>query len=120
MLSDPISVTLDGSAQDLARTSFGPGTSQFSNATGGYLASVRQTKSKNRLRHEFRVSENKISPDPFVPSQNVQLGASVYLVVDQPAAGYTTAELYNLFTGLAGYLEASSGAAFSQIVLGEY
>ncbi|DAD50130.1 coat protein [ssRNA phage Zoerhiza.1_22] len=125
MFSDPISVLYEGAAHNHARTSAdNPSTFTYVDETDGVTqtVSVRQTTSKSRFRHEFRISRSKIAADPITLA-NGEIGASVYLVIDEPRAGFTDTDLNDIAASLFKYL---SGAAPSdttnvlKLLTGEY
>lgn len=72
-----------------------------------------------RNRRTFRVNHSKISADPFIPSQNSKVSASFYVVIDEPAVGYTNAEVVQLAAGVMTALSASSFAATTKLAAGE-
>jgi len=72
-----------------------------------------------RTRRTVRINTSKISADALVPNTNARSSASVYLVVDAPVNGYTSAELKKVADGFLAMLTASSGAAVTKLLGGE-
>jgi hypothetical protein len=117
--SDPQSIKISGTTTSLPRTSTGKGESQYTSADG--LIDLQASSSSNgkRTRRVLRVDLSKISPDPYVPAQNVKLGTSCYLVFDLPVAGFTNAELKALYDGFIEAAQASSSALITKLLGGE-
>jgi len=116
--ADPQSVTINAVAQSLPRVSSGTNSGAFSKDDGTVKLSVSHTYG-TRTRRLIRLDHSKIAADPLQASINVRLSSSVYLVVDQPATGYTVAEMKQIMDALTGYLTASSGARATQLLGGE-
>lgn len=117
-LADPQSVTVNGSAQTLPRTSVGPNASTYTTADGTVQLSVSSTYGK-RIRHTVRVTSNKIAADPLVSGVNLRVSASAYLVWDGPQAGFSAAEQKELVLAVATWLSANTGANATKFVGGE-
>lgn len=94
MLTDPVSVTIDGVATSFPRVSSGINTATYQTADGGRTLSIQHTIGK-RARRVVRWDFKKIAADPLVSAQNVLRSGSVYLVIDAPLQGFTQAELGN-------------------------
>lgn len=116
--SDPMTITIDGTAHTLNRTGYGPSAGTFSSTDGQTQLTISHIYSR-RTRRMFKVTVNKIVSDPLVPSTNFRPQMSAHLVVDQPLNGYTAAEAKLVVDGLIGLLTASSGAAITKLVGGE-
>jgi hypothetical protein len=116
--ADPQSVTVNAVAISMPRTSSGVNSGTFTAADGLTQLSVSHAYGK-RTRRTIRLNSSKVSPDPLLPSQNVKLSNSVYLVIDAPVAGYTNTELKQAVDGFLAALTASSGAKISQLLGGE-
>jgi len=116
--ADPQSVTINAVAISLPRTSSGVNTGVFTSADGLTRESVSHSYGK-RTRRTIRLDVSKIGADPLLPTVNTKFSASVYLVVDAPAAGYTNTELKQAADGFLAVLTASSGAKLTQLLGGE-
>lgn len=116
--ADPQSVTIDGNAITLPRTSSGTNAGGFTSNDGLVSMSVSHGYGK-RTRRVVRLNHSKIAADPLLAGVNVKASASTYLVIDQPITGYTVEELKDLVDALVAYLAASSGARVTQLLGGE-
>lgn len=116
--ADPQSVTINAVSQTLNRTGFGSNSGSFSKDDGTVKLGVSHSYGK-RTRRVIRLDHTKIAADPLQASINVRLSASVYIVADLPAVGYTVAEAKQIVDALTSYLTASSGARVTQILGGE-
>lgn len=117
MLADPQSLTIAGStATALPRTGSDP-SGVFRSADGSAVLRVTHSYGK-RNRRTVRVEHTKVSPDPLT-QVNALVGASAYIVIDEPREGYTDDELKTLVSGLCSWLTASSGAQLAKILGGE-
>jgi len=117
-LSDPQSLTVNGGAQSLARTSTGVNTSSYNkdDQTVGFAVSHQYGK---RYRRTARVTSNKITTDPLLTNVNVRVSASAYIVLDVPQSGFSAAEQKELLLAISTWLSASTGANAAKLVGGE-
>jgi hypothetical protein len=116
--ADPQSVTINAVAQTLPRISSDGSVSVYQKDDG----TVRLTashKNGNRNRHTIRLDHSKISVDPFVGTQNIEVGMSINCVVDVPRWGYTVAEAKQVCDALWAYMTATSGAQTTKLLGGE-
>jgi hypothetical protein len=96
MFADPQTVTINAIAKSLARTESGDHGGGFESAVDGLVLSINHALAR-RYRSTVRLDVSKISSDPLVPSTNRPYSMSVYLVMDVPPQGFSTAEItYNL------------------------
>lgn len=116
--ADPQSVTVNAVAISMPRTSSGVNSGTFTAADGLTQLSVAHAYGK-RTRRTIRLNSSKVAADPLLPTQNVKLSNSVYLVVDAPVAGYSNTELKQAVDGFLAALTASSGAKITQLLGGE-
>lgn len=116
--ADPQSVTISGTANTLPRVGTGPSSSVYRKDDGTVELTVSHLVGK-RFRRQAKVTTTKIASDPLVPTQNMRLSASAYVVLDVPPAGFTVAEQTALIASLAAWLTASSGANALKLVGGE-
>lgn len=116
--ADPQSVTIGGVTTSLPRVSSGANSGAFANSDGTISLSVSHSYGK-RTRRVIRVDQNKISADPFLPTQNTKSNVKVYMVVDSPIAGYSVTEVKDAVVGLATFLTASTNAATLKLLGGE-
>jgi len=60
-----------------------------------------------------------LTADPFIPTQNVKVSMSNYIVFDVPVAGYSNAEALAVYAGFKTLFTASSDALISKLLGGE-
>lgn len=118
MLADPQSVTIDGTPNSLPRVESGINAARYTKDDQTVSLSTSHSYGK-RYRRVVRLDHNKISADPLVPAQNQKLGASMYLVFDQPVTGYTAVDLEKIATGFLAWFTASSNANLKKVLAGE-
>jgi len=116
--ADPQSVTINGSANTLARVGFGANSGIFSKDDGNVKLSMQHQYGK-RTRRTVRLDFAKIAADPLISAQNIRYSMSAYLVVDVPVTGFTVAEAKQVVDGLTAYLTASTGANTTKLLGGE-
>lgn len=116
-LSDPQSVTIDGTAFSLARVIAVDGKSQYNSADGNVRLVILQSNGK-RKRTAFRLEQTKVASDPLT-AVNAYVDDAVYLMVDRPLAGFSVAEIVKQVTGLVGLLSASSYSIVTRGLGGE-
>lgn len=90
--TDPVSLTIDGTAYSLPRTSTSGNRGRYSTADG-LIAVTADHQYGSRYRHVLRVDHSKVTPDPFIPAQNSKVGMNHYLIFDYPPGGYTNTEV---------------------------
>jgi len=114
--ADPQKVKVDGTNEvSLPRVNTGNYSSEYLSSDGTISLKISTTNGR-RKRHVARVDLSKITTDPFDTSQNTEVSTSAYLVVDEPLAGFTDAELLNLVKGLVGFLSASTYSAVEKLI----
>jgi hypothetical protein len=121
MLSDPITVkyaTVD-KTHPRVDTGNGLGVFHWENGTDNQDVITKQTKSKGRKRREIRLTRNKDYTNPST-GLTTPVSASVYLVIDEPNAGFDRDNLTDMVISLSGFLTASTAAVTKQILAGEY
>lgn len=116
--SDPQSITVNAVAQSLPRVSTGDNTSSYRKEDGLYRMTVRHSYGK-RNRTNIRIDNVKLAADPFTPSINKEINASIGFTIDRPAAGFTNTELKYVADALVAYLTTGSGANVTKLLGGE-
>lgn len=116
MLTDPQNVTINAVATPLPRVSNGATQNVYTSADGSTSMTTKQNSTASRFRREIRLSQRKIAADP-ISAVNKEIGASVYLVIDEPRAGFTDAELGFLIDALKAW---ASAANYNKVLGGEY
>jgi len=89
--TDPLSVTISGTAISLPRISVGDDKSEYQSGDGLTHVEASHLYKADRTRRVIRIDTAKITADPFRPSENRQVGMSNYVVFDTPKVGYTAA-----------------------------
>lgn len=116
MLSDPQSVTINAVAVPLPRTQNGPTANTYTSADGNTVMTTKQNTTATRFRREVRLAQKKIAADP-ISAVNVEKGFSAYLVIDEPRAGFSDAEIGYVIDALKAWLTASN---YNKVLGGEY
>jgi len=117
-LSDPQSVTISGTAISLPRTVSGAGNSEYTSADGLVKLSLSSAYG-NRTRRVVRLDHAKVSPDVFIPTTNVKVSMSNYMVFDIPPAGYTNADALAVYAGFKTLFTAGSDLVITKLLGGE-
>ena len=116
--TDPQSIKISGVTTSLPRVSTGKNESTYQSSDGLIdLSAANQYGS--RTRRVIRVDHSKITTDPFIPTQNVKVSMSNYLVFDLPPAGYTNAEAEAIWKGFIEALQASENKLIKALLGGE-
>jgi len=119
-LADPQTITINAVTTPLPRTFSQGNESAYTSADGLWKLSLNHNLVKQgRTRHLLRFDHAKLTPDPFLPAQNVRVGTAIYLVVDTPPAGYTNTEIMQVYTGVKTLMTASSDAIITKLIGGE-
>jgi hypothetical protein len=116
--TDPLSVTIGGSTIALPRISVGDDESEYTSGDGLYQLTASHNYGK-RTRRVLRIDANKVTPDPFRPSENVKVSMSNYIVFDLPPAGYTGAEAQAVYAGFKALFTATSDQMIVKLLGGE-
>jgi hypothetical protein len=116
-LADPQSIKISGETSSLPRVSTGTFESTYESADGLITLKLSTLESnKGRKRQTVRVDVSKITEDPFVPAQNVEVSMSTYVVFDRPPAGFTNADAKAVWDGFIEALQASSSKIITQLL----
>lgn len=116
MLSDPQSVTVNAVAISLPRTQQNATQNVYTSADGNTTMTTKQNTTATRFRREVRLSQKKIAVDP-ITAKNAEIGYSVYLVIDEPRAGFTDAELGYAIDALKAWLTSTN---YNKVLGGEF
>lgn len=114
-LADPQSIKINGTTSSLPRVSTGDFQSIYESADGTIKMSL-STVAKSRKRQVVRVDVSKITEDPFIPAQNVEVSMSTYLVFDRPLVGYSNEEAKKVYDGFIEALQASSSVIVTKLL----
>lgn len=114
MLSDPQSVTIGGTANSMPAVSRAGYVSEYSLPDSTLKLKVSHSFGK-RTRSQVAIVSNKVTTDPLSDA-NISVSATVYMVIDRPPAGFTTAETVAIIAGLSTWLTASTNANATKVV----
>jgi len=114
-LADPQSIKISGTTTSLPRVSTGNFESLYESADGLIKLSLATTNGR-RKRQVVRVDVSKITADPFISTQNVEVSMSSYLVFDRPSAGFTNADAKAVYDGFIEALQASSSVIITKLL----
>lgn len=108
MLSDPITLTVNGVANSLNRISTGDLTSSYSTADESLKATIKhQRTSSDRIRTTIDVVQRKVVSDPLT-SENDYDTLTFRLLIDRPSVGWTATEVDYVNQALAGFLTTAN------------
>jgi hypothetical protein len=116
MLTDPQSVTINAVATSLPRVQMGATQNTYNSVDGNTSMVTKQNTTASRFRREVRLSQKKIAADP-ISALNKELGMSVYLVIDEPRAGFDDTEIGYLIDALKAWL---TSANYNKVLGGEF
>lgn len=80
---------------------------------------IKQNQTKTRFRREFRIVDSKDFTDPL-SGLTIPVGASVYLVVDEPKVGYSDGDLNDMVNGLIEFFDDALESNMFKLLSGEY
>jgi len=119
-LADPQSIKISGVTTSLPRVSTGQFQSEYLSASG-LLDLKTSSQDGKRLRQVVRIDQDKITADPFIPANNVEVSTSVSLVIDRPKGkiGFTDAEEAALIAGFIELLTKEESKVITKILAQE-
>lgn len=109
MFADPTSITVNAVAKSMARTGTGINQAEYA-GPDGLRMKVSHSYGK-RERSVFRLDSRKIGADPLATGINREFSEAVYLVIDQPAVGFSDTETTNLVNALLDALKTPANLA---------
>lgn len=118
MLTDPQSITVNGVAISLPRTSEVGNYADYTASNDSASLRILQSKSGKTRRTAVVFRQNKIAADPLT-AINQRIASQVSITFTSPIDGFTITELANQFLGLSSALSASSAANLVKILGGE-
>lgn len=107
MLTSPQSLTVNSVATDLHRTEQGKTSSIYQSVDGNIKLTVSHQVAKSRTRRMMRVDLRVVAADPL-SSVNTYQNAACYIVIDEPAFGFTDATLTDLATALKTWASSAN------------
>jgi len=115
---DPEIITISAVPITCPRVSVGDDESEYQSGDGLTQLVVSHNYGK-RYRRMIRLNTQKLTADPFKPTENVKVTQSIYCVFDGPQAGYTAAEQLAAWIGFRTLLAASSDSLITKLLGGE-
>lgn len=119
MFADPITLAYDSVSTTLPRIYEEKNGTKYSTADDALSIEIAHTLTRSRKRSVMKLIASKTSPDPFVAGATRPVGATSYIVLDRPLAGFSHEELVTLIQGLCDYLVADTNAAAKKFAGGE-
>lgn len=107
MFADPQVVTVNAVAKSMPRVSTGDKKSLYQMSDLTFSLNLSHTVTKDRVRSMSRIDQKAIVPDPLTAVNDYET-LSVYLVIDRPLAGFTSAQVDQLITGFKTWLDTTA------------
>jgi len=104
LFSEPISITVNGVAQSMPRTSNVGTKSTYEKADGAFNLIIEQSTTKADRRRSFCRFEQKAVVTNPLDSTNDYDTMSLSLTIDRPSFGFTAAQQDQLLTGFRAWL----------------
>lgn len=120
-LSDPITITIAGTAKTFSRISTSGSRTVYRTSDGLYDLTVSHQDGKRR-RTSVRINKYSTTSDPFLTDRNVPITTSFYMVFDTEQLvidGTGATDQKDSAVGLFNWLTASTNAALIKIIAGE-
>lgn len=118
MFSDPQSITINGVAKTLNRTSSSENTTKYATSDRLHRLTISHSYGKARQRHTFRLESDEVTASPLVSGVNV-VNSSTFIAAVDFANGYDVAKVKSIFDGALANLSASTGANIVKLIGGE-
>jgi hypothetical protein len=116
--ADPQTITISGTTTPLPKVST-VGDEVTYQSADGLIQMLASHDIAKRYRHLLRINHSKLTPDPFIPAENVKVSMSCYIVFDVPPVGYTAIEQLAVYTGFKTQFSAVSDTLISKLLAGE-
>jgi hypothetical protein len=116
--ADPQTITISAATSSLPKVST-TGDETVYQSSDGLIQMLASHDQGKRNRHLLRVNHSKLTADPFIPSENVKVSMSCYIVFDVPPVGYTAAEQLAVYTGFKTQFSATSDTLITKLLAGE-
>lgn len=120
-LSDPITITIDGTAQTFNRVSVNGSKTVYRTESGAFDLTVSHQDGKRR-RSSVRINQYKVVDDPYTTDRDLPITNSFYLVFDTEQLvvdGSGATDQKNNAIGLFTWLQASTNAALIKVISGQ-
>lgn len=122
MLSDPLTITIDGTAISLARILQSPGSkgqgpfSLYRSSDGLHRLKIGYTEGGRNTRYLISYEEDAVSEDP-ISTTNQKVTTRMQTTIDQPSFGISDDRIVKIVAGMKTLMATTSGA-FIERVLG--
>jgi hypothetical protein len=108
MLTSPITLTLDAVTTDVHNIQpIGNAGTLYRSEDGTLTLKVSHQETKARTRRMARIDLTKVAADPLTAVNASQTGG-VYIVIDEPIFGFSTAEMEDLVDALKLWLTSAN------------
>jgi len=119
MFADP-TITVNSVAQALKRVGLSNSEGSFRTADGLFTLKIGQSSGKNFQQSIFRLDRQQTVADPFTTGDFLTANDGVWVVTRGPAPGLLSVAIRKqLWDGVSTFLNATSGAAYTQLLGGE-
>jgi hypothetical protein len=117
---DPQSVPLPtAGTKSLPRiASDSPNSGAFQTGDGLWRLDVRTNYGKNTV-HQIKLTNNKITSDPFKPAENRRVSGYITINFNYPSVGFTNADKTDMYKGLEALMAAGTYADLVKLTGGE-
>lgn len=105
--TDPQTVTIATVETSLPRVSIGPSDATYRSADETVQMRISHQQSKGRKRRMVRLDSTVIAADPLT-AENTSQKAGVYIVIDEPAFGFTDEVLDGYVDALVAWLTSGN------------
>jgi len=107
MFSDPQSITVSAVAQSMPRVESNGKQAIYQKADETYKLTISHQKPKGRIRSMARVDFRAVVADPLTSANDYEV-LSLYVVVDRPEVGFTSAQVEALRAGFFAWLDSTA------------
>lgn len=105
--ADPQSITVNAVPVSLPRTKSDGYRSEYTEADEEFKLTISHQESNKRTRRMVRVDQRVVAADPLT-ALNEYKSLGVYLVIDEPEYGFSTAEIDYLVQALCTWLSTAN------------
>jgi len=116
--SDPTTVTINGTANDLFEVSNRENGKSYRSADGNVDMQIDHSYGR-RESHRIRFHRRHVSTNPLVPSSNQMTDQAVTITVNTDPSGWTATETKQFVDGVLAVLTASTGANITKLLGGQ-
>lgn len=107
MFSDPQVVTVNAVAKSMPRIVTNGQKSTYQMNDQSFTLNLSHVVAKDRLRSMARIDQRAVVPDPLTAVNDWET-LSVYLVIDRPLVGFSSAQVDQLIAGFKTWLDTTA------------